>query len=1108
MTGNSETSYRIGIDVGDRSVGLAAIAYDSSGLPTSVLSAVSYIHDGGMDPDTGKSPQSRLATSGVARRTRRLIRNRHRRLIALDGVLVAAGIPVGADELSQTYQVWDARSRLALAYEPDESRRLAGLSLSIRHIARHRGWRNPWWGYSRLCVAPVPSKPFVSVMGKAESRFDRPPGHWSTLGQLVAEVAHRDVAIRPRTAVGSLALQELDPVISDRLMQEDSLAELRMILSMQRVANTDAEEICKAVFAQTKPHVPIDRIGSCSLIPSLPRASTASLEFQEFRVRGAVANLRIKASSKESRNLTDDEHDLVVDFLLNWSDEQNPRWLDVAELLGTSVRDLVRPSIEDGGTSLAPIDRTSRAIEQSFKKASEVGSWWKDASHEQRAELVTVITGSVTSESELSGALISFADHWSEQTLEAFDKLKIDSGRTAYSLEALAQLIDVMRIRRCDAYVARSEAFQLPSNWQPPAPNFDDIIEHPTVNRVNAIVRRFLMTSVEKWGLPEQVTVEHVRSSFFGPAARAEFERELNFNTKRRDKTKAELHTQGIANPTNADVRRQEAIQRQNSVCLYCGSAIGMTTSQLDHIVADAQGGSNRRDNLVAVCTLCNGQKGKRSFVVFASGSNRTGVSLDLARERLRGWTRGQMSATQFRRFISDVSRRLALEDDSDDAGDRSIESTAYAAREMRSRITSFLSAAAERRGHPDRPAVAVYSGQVTSEARRAGRVDSALRLRGKDTKDRLDRRHHAIDASVLTTLTPGVAVTLRQRSSLRNSDRLTGDAPGWKEYRGTTRAEQDGFAQWLYSIGALATILVTAVADDQVAVVRPLRLSPRVGLVHKATVEPLTRKTIASAFTTDEVFRACDRRLFAALNEAAHPKEGLPADSGRATALGLPKDALIELFPSNAAYLKVRGGAAALGNTVQHARVFAWQTKKGFQYGIVRMFTGEFPAIGFSRSGIDVMTYPLPNGSQAIRTANATVRAKILTGEAKQIGWLTLDDEIEVDVAALSVGNSKISEFLRVFPEKRWLITGFFNQVQISIAPCYLASEGVTEETPKQVAEVLAANRIPMSANVILGGEGCTIIRRTVLGRPRWKSNGLPQSWVPAEEARKAFTQ
>ena len=39
------------------------------------------------------------------------------------------------------------------------------------------------------------------------------------------------------------------------------------------------------------------------------RASRASLEFQEFRIRDAVANLRIRVGGSERRPLTEEEYD-------------------------------------------------------------------------------------------------------------------------------------------------------------------------------------------------------------------------------------------------------------------------------------------------------------------------------------------------------------------------------------------------------------------------------------------------------------------------------------------------------------------------------------------------------------------------------------------------------------------------------------------------------------------------------------------------------------------------------------------------------------------------------------------------------------------------------
>jgi len=941
----------------------------------------------------------------------------------------------------------------------------------------------------------------------AETRFVKAPGTWVTLGQIVAEVGNVTVAIRPRTRTSgvALALQDPGPIISQRLRQEDTLAELRLILELQKVATKDAGAICRAVFEQAKPHVPLDRVGACSLVPALPRAASASLEFQEFRVRGAVANLRIRTGRKEDRPLTIDEYDTAVEALLGWRDPESPRWLDVAEMLAVSPKELKVPSIDDGGTSVAPTDRTSRALEAKFKSSTDLGIWWDSASPIERAELVTVITDSITSESELSGSLAALVNGWSEESMQALETLKLDAGRCSYSQEALRQIVAVMREQRCDVHEARKVAFGVSNDWQPPAPSFDDPVEHPTVARVNTIVRRYLMAAVAQWGLPETVVVEHVRSAFFGPTARGEFERELRFNTARREKVRGELTTQGVVNPSRGDERRYESIQRQNGICLYCGAAVTMANSQLDHIIADSQGGSNRRDNLVAVCSQCNGQKDKLPFAVWAKSTKRSGVSIDLARQRLKAWNRNDLTQGQFRRLQRDVARRLGLDEDSENVQDRSIESTAYAAREMRARIQTYLQHEAIKSGVTFAPSIEVYSGAVTSQARRAGGVDDLLRIRGKEAKDRFDRRHHAIDAAVLTSLSSGVAMTLRTRSALRNTDQLTGSQPGWKEYRGASKSEQDRFADWITVIRGLAALMKVQIEADRVPVTRPLRLKPSVGSVHKATIEPLVRVPLASALTANQILRVCDKRLYLALSKLADGHD-FDSDATRPHGLGLPDDAELELFPSGAAYLKVRNGAVAIGDTIQHARVYAWRTKTGFGYGIVRVYTGEFPAIGFSKADVNVLTAALPAHSQAMRTANPTLRSRIESGEAKEIGWLAIDDELEIDVDSLSVGTTKIAEFLQMLPESRWTLTGFFASDKISLAPSLLALEGVDDATPEPVAKILRDNRVPLAANVVLGGAGCQVIRRTVLGRPRWVGNSLPTSWTPREEAEKAF--
>ena len=84
---------RVGIDVGTNSVGCCALVVDEAGAPTNILSCLSLIHDSGIGEDGQKTASSRREQSGVARRARRLLRQRRKRLRQLDALLEKRGYP-------------------------------------------------------------------------------------------------------------------------------------------------------------------------------------------------------------------------------------------------------------------------------------------------------------------------------------------------------------------------------------------------------------------------------------------------------------------------------------------------------------------------------------------------------------------------------------------------------------------------------------------------------------------------------------------------------------------------------------------------------------------------------------------------------------------------------------------------------------------------------------------------------------------------------------------------------------------------------------------------------------------------------------------------------
>jgi CRISPR-associated endonuclease Csn1 len=1093
--------YRIGIDVGDRSIGLAAVEYDTNGTPTRILAAVSHIHDGGLDPDTAKSPLSRIHTSGVARRTRRLLRNRRKRLARLDNILREEGLPVHEHELPQTHDAWHYRNTLSRNYEPNTEERLKGVSMAVRHIARHRGWRNPWWSWTTLRDAPAPSDNFTQTRDAAIERFGPAMATCRTMGQMVMAIASSGAPIRPTKKATT---NNTPPLMARRIDQVDSLHELRLILTTQQFTPQQIERICAATFWQEKPHIPADRIGTCPILgKNEPRATRASLEHQEYRIRSSVANLRIR---KGNTPLTSEQHDLVVNYLLNWREDDRPRWSDVAELLGLNTRELAIPTVDDMGGTGAVCDRTSQAVEQHFKKKTPVRLWWDKADHAARAEfveLITDITGNDT-EPTADGLTELLTDESNLETIEKFATK--ESGRSAYSRKALEELNKQMREHRCDAHEARKRAFGLTDDWQPPKAGFDEPVDHPAVDRINTILRRFLTTAITKWGQPDQVMVEHVRAAFMGPTARAELINDINRNTKRRDNKKAELTNQGFQKPSNADIRKLDSLTLQQGMCLYCGTALTLATTELDHIVPRANGGGNTRDNLVAVCRPCNQEKNRLPFAVWANNTSRPGVSLDAARERVKAFKSDDIRGRALYRLKADVTRRLNLETDDSGDMDRSIESTAYAAREMRRRIEATLGIDRTSITDPDQPRVHVFAGIVTAEARKAGEIDGLLKLRNMSKSKRFDRRHHAVDALILTTLQPGIARTLKNRAELKTDAEYTGDDTNWRNYAGRTAPETQKFTTWKTQASTLATLITEAISRDTIAVTRPLRLTPRIGAIHKDTIEKLVLKPLAEAFTSDEIERVVEPHLYTQLADLTSGTNTLPADPHRTHHLNLPDNYTVKLFPTNAAYIPVRGGAAKIGDTIKHARIYAWRTKTGFNYGMIRVYGAEYNKIGFLKPGVNILTEPLPAHSQSLRHANPALIKRIESGEAKQIGWITIDDEIELNPDEFITGTEKLPRFLQESPERRWTITGFFTPGQVSIAPSYLAFEGADDTTPEIIAQTLKDNRIAMTLNVLFQDPTLTIIRRTALGTVRWNNNGLPASWKPSQAAERLF--
>lgn len=1085
---------RVGIDVGTHSVGLATLRVDEQGTPIELLSALSHIHDSGVGKEGKQKHKTRKKLSGIALRTRRLLRNRRKRLQQLDEVLLDLGFPIpkpeeflDLSEPADPYRVWRVRARLVEEQLPEELRAPA-ISMAVRHIARHRGWRNPYSTVESL-LSPAEESPFMRAL---RERIMTTTGNVLdddiTPGQAMAQVAlTHDITMRgPKGILG-------------KLHQSDNANEIRKICARQGVSSEVCKLLLRAVFKAESPRgSAVSRVARDPLPGqgSFRRAPKCDPEFQRFRIISIVANLRISETKGENRPLTVDERRQVVAFLTEDS-QADLAWVDVAEKLGVHRRNLrgTAALTDDGERSAArpPFDATDRIMRQS--KIRSLRTWWTKSDAEQRNAMICYLYEK-SADSECAEVIAELP----EEDQAKLDSLHLPAGRAAYSRESLTALSDHMLATTDDLHEARKQLFGVDDSWVPPAQPVGAPVGNPSVDRTLKIVARYLSAVKSIWGTPEVIHVEHVRDGFTSERMAEERDkadrRRYDDNQKVIQKIHQDYGKEGYI--SRGDIVRHDALELQGSACLYCGTTIDRHTCQLDHIVPQAGPGSNnRRGNLVAVCERCNRSKSNTPFAEWAQNCGIPDVGLKEAIGRVRSWRKQTPSTSSgdLTRLKKEVIARLRRTQEDPEIDERSLESVAWMANELHHRIAA---------AYPD-TTVMVYRGSITAAARKAAGIDSRINLIGeKGRKDRLDRRHHAVDASVVALMEPSVAKTLAERSSLRGEQRLSGQKQTWKQYTGSTVGAREHFEMWRSHMLHLTELFNERLTADDVYVTENIRLRLSDGNAH--TVEPskLVSHRLGDGLTVQQIDRACTPALWCALTREKDfdAENGLPAREDRLIRVHgqeFTSNDCIELFSKKRgndpkekpfAAITVRGGFVEIGPSIHHVRIYRIEGKTPV-YAMLRVFTHDL----LSQRHGDLFSAVIPPQSISMRCAKPKLRQAIAEDNATYLGWVVAGDELEIDVKSFT--KDTIGGFLEDHPNTtRWRICGYETNSKLILRPRILAAEGL-DNPSSAVREIVKGDgwRVEIS---VLSAVHPTVVRRDALGRPRHSSrSNLPVSWT-----------
>lgn len=1084
---SANVNYRVGIDVGSYSIGMAAIAIDDDGKPTEILSAISLIHDSGVDPDSAKSAATRLATSGIARRTRRLYRRKRKRLAKLDKFISSQGWPLTEfEEYEDPFYPWRVRAELATTAIADQQELGEKLSIALRHIARHRGWRNPYSKVNALYAVAEPSDALVGIQEQCAAELGRPIPPTTTVGQLIASMN-----------LGKTRLRGENSLLAARPRQSDNANEIHAIAKVQGLSNELVKQIIDHVFAAESPKgSAAERVGKDPLQPTKKRALKASDAFQRYRIAALIGNLRIR-DGKKYRRLTAEETRLVFDYLRSLPAKQEPTWQLVAEQLKIDRGNLVGTAImtDDGERAGAkpPVHETNRLMEST--KIKPLATWWKSADADARAAMVKALSNAEVDDfdSQAGAQVQEFFFGISDEDQEKLDGLHLPIGRAAYSEDTLVRLTKRMISEGMDLYEARQAEFKIPNDWAPPAPEIGERVGNPAVDRVLKATARWLNAAERQWGAPKSVNIEHVRAAFMSESSARELDRDNQQRAKRNVKVVAEMQEKlGIeGRPSRADVWRFQSIQRQNGKCAYCGTQISYMNSEMDHIVPQAgEGSTNTRDNLVAVCRECNSSKSNIAFAVWAENTSRPGVSVQKAVERTRHWvTDSGLRKPEFDKFRKQVCDRLRRKATDEPIDARSLESVAWMANELRSRIAQKFKDGDTK--------VRVYKGALTAEARRASGISGKLEFVDGKGKSRLDRRHHAVDAAVVAFMSHYVAETLALRSNMKFDQELRRKAPQWREFTGSDHVHQVEWTKWKYRMQALVELLNNALAQDRIVVMHNLRLRLGNGAAHEDTIGKLTRIKVGDAISTTDIDRASSEALWCALTRDPDfdPKTGLPENPNRTIRIHgthLTASDEITVFPVAAASVPIRDGFAKLGSNYHHVRLFRVPNGKKYKYCLMQVYTVDL--LKFRKE--DLFTVELKPQTISVRTCEAPLRKALANGTAEYLGWLVSDDELIIDTSSFDApGIAKLRE--EYGPVNRWRLAGLTSVTRLNLRPLYLSKEGLKPDVDPEIKKIIDNRSWIITVNKLFSIGHVKIIRRDALGRPRLHSAAhLPICW------------
>lgn len=780
---------RLGLDVGTNSIGWA-LTQDGRIIDLGVR-----IFSDGRDPKSGAS----LAVDRRDARAMRRRRDRHlgRRSAFLDALVRHGLMPSDADE-----------ARLIAEKDPYVLR-LRGLDepLSPYEVGRALFHLNQRRGFRSNRKADRQSKDGED--GKIESGAKALDGAMSeagarTLGEFLAGRTTRRVRLGgenqaydfyPQRRHVEAEFETLWTAQSPHhpgLMTAEARADLRRILFHQR--DLKEQEIGLCTFAGWS-GVPEDE----------RRLAKAHPLFQERRLFEEVNALRIVAPGAADRALTLGERDALM---LKLRDTRKSSFSALGKLIKLGGGERFNKESENRKDLLGDEVRAELGAKTRF------GSRWTFFDLDEQLRIIDRVQNEPDPEALLTWLKTQY--DLNEDAALAISRARLPEGYGRFGETATRRLIDALKagVVTYDK-AAQTAGFHhsddrtgeirdrlpyygevLTREIAPGKTEYGDEderrfgkITNPTVHIGLRQLEKLVNAVIDRHGRPEQIVVELARELKLNEEEKKEHQARIRRDTAAAIARGEKLEAEGIPD-TGANrmmMRMWEDLNPANPLdrrCPYCGEVIGIRQlfsgeADIDHIIPYSQSLDDSAGNKVVAHRQCNRAKGNKTpFERWGHDDARWEViSAQAARmRRSKQWRFGPDARARMEQDGGFIARQLT--------------DTQYLARATRKYLSSLYADKGEGSGH-----VYVIPGRMTAMLRRIWGLNSLLpdhnfvdNAHSNAPKNRLDHRHHAIDAAVVAVTDRGLMQRIAQAAGQaedKDLDRLFKDVPTpWPDFR------------------------------------------------------------------------------------------------------------------------------------------------------------------------------------------------------------------------------------------------------------------------------------------------------------------------------------